>query len=63
MAIGGWDGNNRFVETLFEDGKWGELYNVYVGGTKALYLYSTVTTNGYLYIFGMFVNKFYLNKK
>ena len=54
LAIGGNNNNNRYFETIFNDGLWKDLGNVYVGGTSRLYWYSTVTTNGFLYIFGMF---------
>ena len=53
MAIGGESTGNRFVETIFNDGQWKDLGNVYVGGTDKLCDYSTVTTNGYLFIFGI----------
>ena len=54
MAIGGVTTGNRYVERFSEDGNWNEIGTVNVGGTDKLYGYSTVTTNGYLYIFGKF---------
>ena len=52
MAIGGFNAGNRAVETVLNNGRWAELGYVYVGSSKALYYYSTVTINDYLYIFG-----------
>ena len=52
MAIGGVGYFNRFVETVFDDGKWSEIGRVNVGRIRELHGYSTVTIDEYLYVFG-----------